>query len=425
MVVAEIEGSFDAPRPMPRFSDPINPALVREPEYADGARITSDPLLASRKTVPLKPRERLFETSGGFNGISGSTLTDEESLGGRAQASEPAATNNYHGMTYMGPLPAGRYRFVAHVKWLQKHREVHPAVWSVYGRSPSNERTVLGKREVRFDEEGASEKKLNVYQRHTLEVDHRNGGFVDCEIYVPPHPSDDCRLLLDYISVETLHAYSDEEQSAWAKGEKPAGLRKPEGQAPRTVLLVRGLHYKTYGIEAAVTCRTTYAIPTRYEDVYAFDAVILCNLSVETSGYALRKLYADYVRDGGRLVLLGGFSTLGQGGFKGTLLEQVSPFRFKGDREVVPCTPPLLLGPTAAAPYGDRPALFWRHDVTLREGAEPLAFAGSLPIAARMKVGPGQVAVFAGTVFGEGTPETAPFWTCDSWKALAKRLILQ
>lgn len=425
MVVAEIEGRFEPSKPIPKFSDPIDPLLVKEPEYSSSDKITSDPLLASRKTVRLAPNEKLFETSTGFNGISGNTLPDKESLGGRAQASEPEATNNYHGMTYMGPFPAGKYRFYAHAKWLQKNKDVHSPVWTIFARSPGNERTVIGKRVIRFDEESASEKKLNTYQFHTMEVDHKNGGFMDCEIFMPPLKSDDCRFVLDYLKVECLRKYSDEEQGAWTKAEKPAGLRKPEGQAPGNVLLVRGLHYKVYGIEQALTCRTTYELPTRYEDVYAHDAVILCNISFEMSSYATRKLYSEYVHDGGRLVVLGGFSTLGQGGMKDTLLEQGMPFRLKGDHEVVAAAAPLLLGAQASTPFSDRPALFWRHDVTLREGAELLAYAGSHPVAARRKVGKGQVAVFAGTVFGEGTAQARPFWECDSWKALARRMILQ
>ncbi|HYF01335.1 MAG TPA: hypothetical protein VEJ18_20600, partial [Planctomycetota bacterium] len=244
----------------------------------------------------------------------------------------------------------------------------------------------------------------------------------DCEVYVPPLTADDCRFLLDYIKVETLHKYTDAEQGAWAKAEKPAGLRAPNGSSPKTVLLVRGLHYKVYGIEAAVPCKTTYTLPMRYEDVYAHDAVILCNVSFEMSGYALRKLYADYVQDGGRLVVLGGFSTLGQGGMKDTLLEDAMPFRLKGDHEVIACAPPLLLGARPNAPFPDRPALFWRHDVALKEGAEPLAYAGSHPLAARMKVGKGHLAVFAGTVYGEGPH---PFWESESWRALTKRLTLE
>jgi uncharacterized membrane protein len=325
----------------------------------------------------------------------------------------------------MGPFPAGRYRFSGHVKWLQKHREVHSAIWSIYARSPSNERTTVGKREIRFDEEAASEKKLNVYQFHTMEVDHRNGGFLDCEFYMPPLKSDECRFLLDYIKVECVQKYSDEEQGAWMNVEKPSGLRRPEGETPKTVLVVRGLHHKVYGVETKVNAKSTYEVPTKYEDLYRYDAVVLCNISFEMSTYATRKLYSDYVREGGRLVVLGGFGTLGQGGMKDTLLEQAMPFRLKGDNEVVACNPPLLLGARPATPFGDRPSLFWRHDVTLREGAEPLAYAGSLPIAARIKVGKGQCAVFAGTVFGEGSPQATPFWECEAWKALVGRMILQ
>ena len=97
----------------------------------------------------------------------------------------------------------------------------------------------------------------------------------------------------------------------------------------------------------------------------------------------------------------------------------------KGPHEVIYCSSPLFLGDQAGAPYADRAAVFWRHDLEVRSNADVLAYAGKQPIAARQKVGKGQVEVFAGTVLGEGSEQALPFWKCSSWRGLIKRLILE
>jgi hypothetical protein len=124
-------------------------------------------------------------------------------------------------------------------------------------------------------------------------------------------------------------------------------------------------------------------------------------------------------------VILGGPSALGQGGLPGTCLESALPFSLtpEPDAEVVQCRAPMLLGPKAGQPWNDKPALFWRHQVKLKPGAEALAYAGDSPVAARLAVGKGMVCVFAGTVLGDPPAEAKPFWTCASWTELLKQLV--
>jgi hypothetical protein len=153
--------------------------------------------------------------------------------------------------------------------------------------------------------------------------------------------------------------------------------------------------------------------------------VVLCNVDFRTTDYAVRKAIKDFVYDGGRLVLLGGNRTLGEGGLKGTYLDELSPFALRGMNEVVRCEPPLLLGPAAGHSFSDRPSIFWRHDLSLKPRARPLAYAGELPIASCWKAGKGMVCVFAGTTLGEGGAKQQPFWESASWRDLARRLLLE
>jgi hypothetical protein len=151
----------------------------------------------------------------------------------------------------------------------------------------------------------------------------------------------------------------------------------------------------------------------------------LSNLDFSTSAYPVRRMLKDFVDDGGRLILLGGNRALGEGGLKGTYLETMAPFTLKGAGEVVPCEPPLLLGAKAGVAYPEKPALLWRHDVTLKPGAFAIAYAGTQPIAARIRFGKGLVTTFAGTVLGEGGANAKPFWETAAWAGLLKKLVVE
>jgi uncharacterized membrane protein len=134
----------------------------------------------------------------------------------------------------------------------------------------------------------------------------------------------------------------------------------------------------------------------------------------------------DFVNDGGRLVVLGGPWSLGQGTFPGTMLEKILPFEIskaQTTKEIIPCDPPLLLGTKPGTPYDDKPTLFWRHQLPLKQGAEVLAYAGDTPVAASSNSGKGSVAVFAGTVLGEEKKGELPFWKSKFWPILLNRMI--
>ncbi len=188
---------------------------------------------------------------------------------------------------------------------------------------------------------------------------------------------------------------------------------------------MRGLFTHLYDLDAFPNTAQAYALPAKYEELYAYDTLVLSNLDFATSSYAARRMLKDYVEDGGRLVLLGGNRALGEGGLKGTYLEAICPFELKGTGEVVRCEPPLLLGGKPGAPHPDNMALFWRHDVTLKPDAFTIAYAGAHPIAARVARGKGLAVAFAGTVLGEGTANVTPFWETGAWAGLVKTLVLE
>jgi len=80
---------------------------------------------------------------------------------------------------------------------------------------------------------------------------------------------------------------------------------------------------------------------------------------------------------------------------------------------------------SSLVPYADKPAVFWLHNVKAKASARILAYGGARPIAFASDVGKGKVAVFAGTVLGQGDGESRPFWECPSWKSLLKKMIAE
>src|SRR6185437_13696584 len=193
----------------------------------------------------------------------------------------------------------------------------------------------------------------------------------------------------------------------------------------KKILYVKGLFNKQYDIERATPCTAVYSLPPTYQDLYAYDAVVLANVNFSTADFAVRRLLRDFVADGGRLVILGGNATLGEGGMQGTYLDEISPFAMKGIGEVIECKPPLPLGPSPTAGLQDKPAIFWRHDIAIKPGAIAVAYAGNAPIAARVDMGKGVVVVFAGTVLGEATPDAHPYWQSPYWLSLARKMIAE
>jgi uncharacterized membrane protein len=138
-----------------------------------------------------------------------------------------------------------------------------------------------------------------------------------------------------------------------------------------------------------------------------------------------------WVEAGGRLIVLGGPYTLGQGGMQGTFLEEVLPVTLKGPYEVVRCEPPLTVSLERQADYGRpasvvSPVIFWRHDVSGRKGASVLAWAGEHPLVVSQSFGAGRTLVFTGTTLGEAGPDanSKPFWQTELWRSLLERIVL-
>jgi hypothetical protein len=417
MVVVELEGHYKAPVALPKFSAPPDMqqvAQAREAGSVPGASATNDPLHPGTG-IAAGPNETIWETDSGFWNIAADAVADPDASAGLAQKCQKPG---YLGRTWMGPFSPGLYKFSFRMKWSGPDADRIAATVQV---TTADSKTNYISHKLSLNDEAATGHKPDVYQYHVLDVDIRDGGMVQCYIGVGDMGNPGNAIYLDLIKTEQVVSYSDNQLATWSKPiPKPANLPVPQGSSPRKILQVRGIYSQLYGLDKAVECQSTYAVPATYEALYAYDAVVMNNVDF-AADFATRKLYKDYVEDGGRLVVLGGNEQFCDT-WKNTYLDDLLPFAIKGSA-LVRCNPPLILGDAKKLPYAGAPSLFWRHDVTLRPGAQTLAYAGSVPILATRKVGKGLCIAFVGTVDGEGTAKSPPFWESPAWMKLLRQAV--
>ena len=430
MLIVEESGRFTEPQSPSRFSDPVSEADLVAGRSAPPGAIMVDPLQPPTVGVTLADDESLVETDTGYNSLNANGVSDPDAANGRAQARVSGAVRGSFGRTWNGPFPPGRYRIRARLKLVDT--QTPPRRQSVridssgvfYGTS-----TKFPPVDFNTDAATPPERRLVVdgtYHYYDREIELRSESLVHVFISGESKEPEGNSLFCDHLIVKQLEPYSDDKLFAMAPPpEKPAGLRTPEGRSPQKILQVRGLHWKPYGVEGLLPgCTSGYALPEKYEELYAYDAVVLAN-AVPQVKLEVRKMLEDFVKDGGRLVILGGPWTLDQARLSGTLLEPMLPFTIDGSNRKPPlvhCEPAVLLGPKANESWSDKPAVFWRHDLKARPKAEVVAYAGSDPVAATLAVGKGEVAVFAGTVLGEPAAGQTAFWESGSWPELVRRL---
>ena len=116
---------------------------------------------------------------------------------------------------------------------------------------------------------------------------------------------------------------------------------------------------------------------------------------------------ADFVRNGGRLVIFGGFFTLEKGEFRKTSLAQVLPVELKDPWTTLDFKKPMPLKSTARKfQWIEQRAKSFIvrliHDLKVKPGAEVKLTAGGKPVLVEWKNGKGSVAVFLGMKAGKG-----------------------
>ena len=126
------------------------------------------------------------------------------------------------------------------------------------------------------------------------------------------------------------------------------------------------------------------AIPSDEESISTFDVFIFGDLDSSYLRPEQQKLFVQRIRDGAGLVMLGGYHSLGPGGYAGTPLGEILP-ALLGDREIGQVTDPFL--PTLSPDGAQHPIFANIADFFPTESGEPNV-AGLPPLFGCTRVGP-------------------------------------
>jgi uncharacterized membrane protein len=126
------------------------------------------------------------------------------------------------------------------------------------------------------------------------------------------------------------------------------------------------------------------AIPSDAETIGTFDVFIFGDLDSSYVRPEQQKLFVQRVRDGAGVVMLGGYHSLGPGGYAGTPLGEILP-TLLGDREIGQVTDPFL--PTLSPDGAHHPIFANIADFFPTESSEPKV-AGLPPLLGCTRVGP-------------------------------------
>ncbi len=213
-------------------------------------------------------------------------------------------------------------------------------------------------------------------------------------------------------------------------------LRGQIGQSS-TALWAKGIWFQYYPLEAVLQKAGLRAesldggggFPEEAEELLAYRLVTLSNLGAAQLTPAARAALSQYVRAGGRLLVLGGSLGLGNALTTGTDLEDMLPATLTGPFEVLPLAgDSQLLHPVrgsglGALPWPDKPRVYWKHRITPRPQATAIALAGTDPLLLEHPYGRGKVLLYAGTVEGNPKPGEVAVWDWQGWPALWQMML--
>jgi len=139
---------------------------------------------------------------------------------------------------------------------------------------------------------------------------------------------------------------------------------------------------------------------------------LIAGTPYEAIGPRLTALMERSVRDGARLLVLGGPYAFGKGGYMNTPFEAILPVRSVGPFEIKHFESPMPMEGTAVELPGQAMSVHAYHDIEVSEGAEVLVTAGGEPILVRRRLGRGEVIAFLGF---SGGPSPKGYWNQDAW----------
>ncbi|MFM7292584.1 MAG: hypothetical protein ACKO6B_15345, partial [Planctomycetia bacterium] len=227
---------------------------------------------------------------------------------------------------------------------------------------------------------------------------------------------------------------------------KPDALVRRKNAKPR-ILFVRGLWADFQGVDEALELlgdvevvdgwmkksalgETLGNFPASYDDLLAYDAIILANVSGGMLGDIGEEMLADFAKAGGGILFLSGDHTYGQAGFANESLRPLVPAAFKTGGDYG-----RLETPSALVALGDHPlaagtklpreaVVLYAHDVQpANGGAAVLTLADGRPAVLASPPGKPRVAVVTPLPFGTVSGGGRLLFDDTAWHAFLARMV--
>lgn len=172
--------------------------------------------------------------------------------------------------------------------------------------------------------------------------------------------------------------------------------------------------------------------PGRYDDLFAYNAVVLSDVNFKAIGDIGFEMLCDYVAQGGSLLVAGGPYALGNGEFEETRFLEVLPATLSGpfdlkwagkgkswDLVVADAQSPLLAGVS----FEQKPKVFWHHFVTPKADTQVVLTAGDKPVLILGKYGKGKVALLTLSPTGKEAEGEVAWWRWKGWFPLLRNVM--
>lgn len=218
----------------------------------------------------------------------------------------------------------------------------------------------------------------------------------------------------------------------WMKGLSLGSYRLDESlhlagapPAPEGRTVVGRYAAQSYGEGATIT-----RFPYDYDELMKYEAVIADNVNIQCTGTLGKEMLYDYLTHGGGLLILGGKTAYGAGGWAGLALKELLPIKPSANSFDVEKTDGgrLEAGENHWIAEGmnlhDGPWAAYVHRCEVKHGAKVLLVAADRPFLVVWEHDGARVACMLGTPYGDSAAADGPlFFDWKEWPQLVARTL--
>ena len=156
--------------------------------------------------------------------------------------------------------------------------------------------------------------------------------------------------------------------------------------------------------------------PDKFEQLLHYDVLVLDNMHTLDLGPQRRAMINEYVRNGGSVLIFGGYYNLSRGADRNTAIGELDPvnivqtYNLAEDNKGMPLKPAIKGFFPDDLDWSADPCAYSVDVSPLKPGVEVLATVGGHPAIVRSTFGKGRVVAFLMNVHGDYADSSMPYW---------------